>query len=169
MITFVISVVLLLLGYFVYAKIIERWLGTNPHRPTPAVKHPDGIDYVPMKPWRIFLIQFLNIAGVGPIIGAIMGAQFGTASFLWIVFGCIFGGAVHDYISGYMSLQQDGCSLPEGHGHYLGTNIRYFMRFFTIFLLILVGIVFVTPPATLIQQNFAPNCSSIVWIVIILA
>lgn len=99
MITFIISVVLLLLGYFVYSKIIEKILGVDPAKATPATTMADGVDYVPMKPWRIFLIQFLNIAGVGPIVGAIMGAQFGTASFLWIVFGCIFAGAVHDYIS----------------------------------------------------------------------
>ena len=87
MVTFIIAVVLLVLGYWIYSKVIERVIGVNPKRVTPAVAHPDGVDYVPMKPWRIFLIQFLNIAGVGPICGAIMGAQFGTASFLWIVFG----------------------------------------------------------------------------------
>ena len=89
MITFIISVVLLVLGYWLYSKVIERVIGVDPKRVTPAVAHPDGVDYVPMKPWRIFLIQFLNIAGVGPICGAIMGAQFGTASFLWIVFGVL--------------------------------------------------------------------------------
>ncbi len=99
MISFIIAVVLLVLGYLLYSKVIERIIGVDPKRVTPAVAHPDGVDYVPMKPWRIFLIQFLNIAGVGPICGAIMGAQFGTASFLWIVFGCIFAGAVHDFIA----------------------------------------------------------------------
>ena len=99
MITFIVSIVLLLLGYWLYSKLIERVIGVDPKRTTPAVAHPDGVDYVPMKPWRIFLIQFLNIAGVGPIIGAVMGAQFGTASFLWIVFGCILAGAVHDFIA----------------------------------------------------------------------
>ena len=96
----------------------------------------DGVDYVPMKPWRIYLIQFLNIAGVGPICGAIMGAQFGTSSFLWIVFGSIFAGAVHDYLAGMMSLRDKGCSLPEIHGKYLGNGIKQFMRGFMVLLMI---------------------------------
>ena len=92
MITFVIALLLLVFGYLLYGRLIEKMVEVDPNRPTPAITMADGVDYVPMKPWRIFLIQFLNIAGVGPIVGAIMGAQFGTASFLWIVFGCIFGG-----------------------------------------------------------------------------
>ena len=158
MITFVISVILLLLGYWLYSKLIERIIGVDPQRTTPAVAHPDGVDYVPMKPWRIFLIQFLNIAGVGPIIGAVMGAQFGTASFLWIVFGCILAGAVHDFISGFISLREDGASLPEIHGKYLGTGMKQFMRGFTVVLMILVGAVFVNTPATLLTQDiFVPE------------
>ena len=108
MVTFILAIVLLILGYVVYSKVIERVIEVDPTRTTPAVAHPDGVDYVPMKPWRIFLIQFLNIAGVGPICGAIMGAQFGTASFLWIVLGSIFAGAVHDFVAGFISLRQDG-------------------------------------------------------------
>ena len=100
MITFCIALVLLVLGYLFYGRVVERVFGIDENRPTPAQTMADGVDYVPMKPWKLFLIQFLNIAGVGPICGAIMGAQFGTASYLWIVFGCIFGGAVHDYLSG---------------------------------------------------------------------
>ena len=113
-----------------------------------------------MKPWRIFLIQFLNIAGVGPIIGAVMGAQFGTASFLWIVFGCIFAGAVHDFIAGFISIREDGASLPEIHGKYLGNGVKQFMRGFTVLLMILVGAVFVNTPATLIDSNFSGKLSS---------
>ena len=158
MITFIVSVVLLLLGYWLYSKLIERVIGVDPSRTTPAVAHPDGVDYVPMKPWRIFLIQFLNIAGVGPIIGAVMGAQFGTASFLWIVFGCILAGAVHDFIAGFISLRQDGASLPEIHGKYLGSGMKQFMRGFTVVLMILVGAVFVNTPATLLTQDiFVPE------------
>ena len=153
MITFIISIVLLVLGYWLYSKVIERIIGVDPQRTTPAVAHPDGVDYVPMKPWRIFLIQFLNIAGVGPIIGAVMGAQFGTASYLWIVFGCIFAGAVHDFIAGFISLRQDGASLPEIHGRYLGNGMKQFMRGFTVVLMILVGAVFVNTPATLLTQE----------------
>ena len=169
MITFILSVVLLLLGYLVYSKVLERIVGVNPERVTPAVAHPDGVDYVPMKPWRIYLIQFLNIAGVGPICGAIMGAQFGTASFLWIVFGSIFAGAVHDFISGYISLRRDGASLPDIHGVYLGNGVRQFMRAFTILLMILVGAVFVNTPAVLLNNNFTPDWNIFIWVAIIFA
>ncbi|MBO4282023.1 MAG: carbon starvation protein A [Bacteroidales bacterium] len=155
MITFCIALVLLVLGYLLYGRLMERMVGADPKRPTPAVSMADGVDYVPMKPWRIFLIQFLNIAGVGPIVGAIMGAQFGTASFLWIVFGSIFAGAVHDFLSGFMSLRHDGCSLPELHGRYLGNGIKQFMRYFTVILMILVGAMFVKIPATLLFENYS--------------
>ena len=169
MITFIVSIVLLVLGYFLYSKLIERVIGVDPKRVTPAVAHPDGVDYVPMKPWRIFLIQFLNIAGVGPICGAIMGAQFGTASFLWIVFGSIFAGAVHDFIAGFISIRQDGDSLPEIHGKYLGNGMKQFMRGFTVLLMILVGAVFVNTPAVLLNQNFTPGWSIYIWVGIIFA
>ncbi len=169
MITFIIAVVLLVLGYLLYSKVIERVIGVEPNRITPAVAHPDGVDYVPMKPWRIFLIQFLNIAGVGPICGAIMGAQFGTASFLWIVFGCIFAGAVHDFISGFMSLRHNGCSLPELHGAFLGDGAKKVMRYFTIFLMILVGAVFVKTPSQLLIDQFTPSWQVWIWPAIIFA
>ena len=169
MISFIVSIILLILGYVLYSKVIERIVGVDSQRTTPAVAHPDGVDYVPMKPWRIFLIQFLNIAGVGPICGAIMGAQFGTASFLWIVFGCIFAGAVHDFIAGFISIRQDGASLPEIHGKYLGNGMKQFMRGFTVLLMILVGAVFVNTPAVLLNNNFTPNMSIYVWVGIIFA
>ena len=155
MITFFIALALLIAGYFIYGKLVEKVFGIDKNRATPATTMADGVDYVPMKPWRIFLIQFLNIAGVGPIIGAIMGAQFGTASFLWIVLGSIFAGAVHDYLAGMISLRNKGCSLPEIHGTYLGNGAKQVMRGFTIILMILVGVVFVSTPATLIDQNFS--------------
>lgn len=169
MITFLISFLVLVIGYLLYGKLVERVFGADPSRQTPAVTMADGVDYVPLKPWRIFLIQFLNIAGVGPICGAIMGAQFGTASFLWIVFGSIFAGAVHDYLSGMISLRTKGCSLPEIHGNYLGNGMKQFMRFFTIILMILVGAVFVNTPAVLLNNNFTPDWNIFVWVGIIFA
>lgn len=168
MITFFIALAVLIIGYLIYGKIIDRLFGADPKRETPAVTMADGVDYVPMKPWRIFLIQFLNIAGVGPIIGAIMGAQFGTASFLWIVFGSIFAGAVHDYLSGMISLRNKGASLPEIHGMYLGNGVKQFMRIFLVILMVLVGVVFVNTPAILLINNFTPNFSPYIWVAIIL-
>ncbi len=169
MISFCIGIVLLLLGYWVYAKAVERIIGVDAGRATPAVTMADGVDYVPMKPWRIFLIQFLNIAGVGPICGAIMGAQFGSASYLWIVFGSIFAGAVHDFVSGFISLRHNGASLPEIHGHYLGNTMRQVMRVFTVLLMILVGAVFVNTPAVLLKDYFTPDWNIFVWVILIFA
>lgn len=167
MITFTISLVLLVAGYFVYGRVVERIFGVSNNSKTPALEHPDGVDYIPMKPWKIFLIQFLNIAGVGPIFGAIMGAKFGTASFLWIVFGSIFAGAVHDYISGMLSLRHDGASLPEIHGRYLGNGAKQFMRGFMVLLMVLVGAVFVSAPAELLANMTSWNIW--LWIAIIFA
>jgi len=168
MITFFIALAVLIIGYLIYGKIIEKLFGADPKRETPAITMADGVDYVPMKPWRIFLIQFLNIAGVGPIIGAIMGAQFGTASFLWIVLGSIFAGAVHDYLSGMISLRNKGASLPEIHGMFLGNGVKQFMRIFLVILMVLVGVVFVNTPAILLINNFTPNFSPYIWVAIIL-
>ena len=169
MISFCIGIVALILGYFIYGKFVEKIFGIDANRTTPAYTKQDGVDYIPMKPWRIFLIQFLNIAGVGPICGAIMGAKFGTASYLWIVLGSIFAGAVHDYLSGMMSIRHDGCSLPELHGKYMGKYVKQFMRAFMIILMILVGVVFVNTPATLLNTHFTPNWNIYIWVGIILA
>lgn len=169
MTTFFIAIAVLVLGYLIYGKFVEKVFGIDTQRATPATTMADGVDYVPMKPWRIFLIQFLNIAGVGPIIGAIMGAQFGTASFLWIVFGSIFAGAVHDYLSGMVSLRDKGASLPEIHGTYLGNGAKQIMRGFTVLLMILVGVVFINTPATLLMNNFTPGWNPYIWVIIILA
>ena len=169
MTTFFIALAILVLGYVVYGKFVEKVFGIDPQRATPATTMADGVDYVPMKPWRIFLIQFLNIAGVGPIIGAIMGAQFGTASFLWIVLGSIFAGAVHDYLSGMISLRDKGASLPEIHGTYLGNGAKQFMRGFTVLLMILVGVVFVNTPSPLLNANFTQSWNPYIWVAIILA
>ena len=165
MLTFILAIVLLVAGYLLYGRLVEKIFGIDPERQTAAVTKADGVDYIPMKPWKIFLIQFLNIAGVGPIFGAIMGAKFGSASFLWIVFGSIFAGAVHDYISGMISLRQDGASLPEIHGKYLGNGMKQVMRGFMVILMILVGAVFVSAPADLLANLTSWNV--IVWIVIV--
>ena len=168
MISFTLGIVALIAGYFIYGKFIEKIFVIDTERVTPAYTKQDGVDYIPLKPWRIFLIQFLNIAGVGPICGAIMGAKFGTASYLWIVLGSIFAGAVHDFLSGMVSLRNDGCSLPEIHGKYMGTFVRQLMRAYMIFLMILVGVVFVNTPATLLNTHFTPNWNIYVWVGIIL-
>ena len=167
MVTFFVALAVLIIGYLIYGKFIEKLFGADPKRETPAVTMADGVDYVPMKPWRIFLIQFLNIAGVGPIIGAIMGAQYGTASFLWIVLGSIFAGAVHDYLSGMISLRTEGSSLPEIHGMFLGNGVKQVMRGFTVVLMILVGVVFANTPATLLVNNFTPGWNPYIWVIII--
>ncbi len=167
MITFIVSIALLIVGYFLYGKLVERIFGVDPNRPTPAYEHTDGVDYVPMGWGRIFLIQFLNIAGLGPIFGAIMGAVYGPVAFLWIVFGSIFGGAVHDYFSGMLSLRNKGISLPEIVGKYMGKGFKQFMRAFTVLLMVLVGAVFVSGPAELLADMTPDYLNFPVWCVII--
>jgi carbon starvation protein CstA len=168
MITFIFSLCLLIAGYFVYGKITEKIFGIETNRKTPAFTKQDGIDYIPMKSWRIFMIQFLNIAGLGPIFGAIMGAKFGVSSYLWIVFGSIFAGVVHDYVSGMMSLRMNGASLPEIHGKYLGNGVKQLMRVFMIVLMILVGVVFVVGPAGLLANLTPDYLTAQFWIVAII-
>jgi carbon starvation protein CstA len=167
MVTFFTSILLLIGGYFLYGKLVERVFGVQADRATPAYEHTDGVDYVPMSWGRIFLIQFLNIAGLGPIFGAIMGAVYGPAAFLWIVLGSIFGGAVHDYFSGMLSLRNRGMSLPEIVGKYMGTGFKQFMRIFTILLMILVGAVFVAGPAKLLANMTPTYLNFTVWCIII--
>ncbi|MBO4370469.1 MAG: carbon starvation protein A [Paludibacteraceae bacterium] len=166
MISFTVALCLLVAGYFLYGKLVERVFAPD-NRTTPATSLNDGVDYVPMKPWRIFMIQFLNIAGLGPIFGAIMGAKFGLASYFWIVFGCIFGGAVHDYFSGMLSMRNEGCNLPELHGKFLGEPFRQFSRLFTALLLLLTAAVFVSGPAGLLSEMTPDYMTTIFWIVVI--
>ena len=168
MITFIISIILLILGYVVYGKVVAKVFGEDTNRVTPAIANPDGVDYVAMPWWKIFLIQFLNIAGLGPIFGAIMGVMFGPSAFLWIVFGSIFGGAVHDYLSGMLSMRRNGASLPELVGEQLGTGVKQFMRAFSLILMVLVGAVFVSGPAGLLA-GMVDVISVTWWIVIIFA
>jgi len=152
MYTFLIAVVALIVGYLLYGLLIEKIFGVDPAKKTPATRLTDGVDYVPL-PWpKVFLIQFLNIAGLGPIFGAIAGAMWGPSAFLWIVFGSIFGGAVHDFMSGMMSVRLDGLSLPEIIGKYLGKPVMQFMRAFSVILMILVGAVFIIGPASILAH-----------------
>lgn len=154
MVTFIIALIALILGYIFYGRYIGRLFDMDPKRSTPAMTKADGMDYVPMPTWKVFMIQFLNIAGLGPIFGAIMGAQFGTASYLWIVFGTIFAGAVHDFSSGMMSMRRGGESLPQLIGRYLGKRVKSFTLILTLFFLILAGTVFVSQPAQIIVGTF---------------
>lgn len=165
MLTFSIALILLVLGYLIYGAFVERVFGIQPERETPSYRLKDGVDYIPMPTWRVYLIQFLNIAGTGPIFGAIMGILFGPAAYLWIVFGCIFMGAVHDYLCGMISLRQDGASLPEMVGNELGSVARQGMRILSIVLLVLVGTVFVTTSAGLLatMTNGAWGMDLSVW------
>lgn len=166
MFTFIFSIILLVLGYVVYGRIVAQVFGADSNRVTPAIANPDGVDYVSMPWWKIFLIQFLNIAGLGPIFGAIMGIMFGPSAFLWIVFGSIFGGAVHDYLSGMLSMRRNGASLPELVGEQLGVGVKQFMRVFSLLLMVLVGAVFVSGPAGLLA-GMVKSISVTWWIVII--
>ncbi len=166
MVSFLISIAVLVAGYFVYGKLVEKVFGVDKNRETPAIANPDGVDYVPLATWRVFLIQFLNIAGLGPIFGAIMGIMFGSAAFIWIVFGTIFAGGVHDYLSGMMSIRSNGASLPELVGKELGMPVKQFMRGFSLLLMILVGAVFVSGPASLLA-NMTPNTITVTWWIII--
>lgn len=167
MITFTIALLVLIGGYFVYGKFVEKVFGIDSSRKTPAFTKQDGVDYIPMPTWKVFMIQFLNIAGLGPIFGAIMGAKFGTASYLWIVLGSIFAGAVHDFLSGMISLRNGGESLPETIGRYLGVNFKQFMRGFTVLLMVLVGAVFVAGPAGLLAKLTPESLDLSFWATIV--
>ena len=163
MITFLISLVALVIGYIVYGHFIEKVFAPD-DRVTPAVSKADGIDYIALPTWKVFMIQFLNIAGTGPIFGAIMGAKFGPSAYLWIVFGCIFAGAVHDYMVGMLSMRNDGASCPEIVGKYLGDGARKLMLVFSVILLLMVGTVFVFSPATILHTY---GGSTLMWVIII--
>ena len=172
MITFVVSLVALVLGYFIYGRFVEKIFGPD-NRPTPAVAKADGVDFIVLPGWKIFMIQFLNIAGTGPIFGAIMGAKFGPVAYLWIVLGCIFAGATHDYLSGMLSMRHGGANLPEIIGHYLGNATKQVMLVFSVFLLMMVGTVFVFSPAKILGDMWEPQYivdnygPYVFWIVVI--
>lgn len=172
MISFLLSLVALILGYLFYGRFVEKVFGPD-DRVTPAVAKADGVDFIVLPSWKIFMIQFLNIAGTGPIFGAIMGAQFGPAAYLWIVLGCIFAGAVHDYLSGMLSIRHGGANLPEIIGTYLGNTTKQVMLVFSVFLLMMVGAVFVFSPAKILggiwepayfTENFGPY---VFWVIVV--
>lgn len=152
MIAFVCGLVLLVGGYFVYGRLTSSAVRPDPDRITPAIARADGVDYVAMATWRVYLVQLLNIAGLGPVFGPILGALWGPQVFLWVVFGCILGGAVHDFLVGAMSIRNDGAGLPDLIGHYLGTAARHVSTFFILLLMLLVGTVFVKGPALLLVE-----------------
>ena len=169
MFSFLISIAALIIGYLIYGKVVEKIFGADPARVTPAVSMRDGVDYVPMPSWKVYMIQFLNIAGTGPIFGAIMGAKFGPSCYLWIVLGSIFAGAVHDYFSGMLSIRKGGATYPEIIGSEIKGS-RLLILFFTTVLLLMVGTVFVYSPA-LILGDIAGNGSSnhvLIWALVIL-
>ncbi|MDR0429166.1 MAG: carbon starvation protein A [Tannerellaceae bacterium] len=167
MITFLCCLTLLVVGYFVYGRFVERVLGIDTNRETPAYSRRDGVDYIPMPTWKVFMIQFLNIAGLGPIFGAIMGAKFGVSSFVWIVLGSIFAGATHDFLAGMLSLRNGGESLPELIGRYLGKNFKQVMRVFTLLLMVLVGAVFVAGPAGLLAKLTPQSLDMTFWAIVV--
>ena len=167
MYSFTICLLILVVGYFVYGRYVERVFGPEAKRPTPALTKADGVDYIPLPTWKIFMIQFLNIAGLGPIFGAIMGAKFGTASYLWIVLGSVLAGATHDYFSGMLSIRHGGESLPEIIGRYLGMTTKQVMRGFTVILMVLVGAGFVAGPAGLLAKLTPDALDTSFWIVVV--
>lgn len=167
MITFLISILLLIAGYFLYGKFVERFIGVDPSRKTPAYDREDGIDYMPMPTWKVFVIQFLNIAGLGPIFGAIMGAAYGPAAYLWIVVGCVFMGAVHDFFAGMLSVENSGSNMPDITGKYLGRVMKGVMNVVVAFLLLAVGVSFVTGPSDLIAS--LTGVDKEIWLYVIFA
>ena len=169
MVSFVISLVALVLGYLLYGKFVAHVFGPD-DRPTPAVTKADGVDFMVLPSWKIFMIQFLNIAGTGPIFGAIMGAWYGPVAYLWIIFGCIFAGAMHDYMSGMLSIRNGGAGLPELVGKYLGGRTKKVMLVFSVLLLMMVGAVFVYSPAIIMSGICNTDAfwgSQMFWIVVI--
>lgn len=166
MITFLVCLAILITGYFTYGTFVSKGIGYDDNNPTPAVRLNDGVDYSPMPWYKVFLIQFLNIAGTGPIFGAISGALFGPVAFLWITFGTLFAGGVHDFLSGVISMKHDGTSVSEVVGIYLGDKMKNVMRVFSVILLILVGTVFVNSPAGLLTS--ITGLDKQLWIAIII-
>lgn len=170
MYTFVVSMICLVLGYVIYGKFVERVMEPDANRLTPCYSMQDGVDYSPMPTWKVYLIQFLNIAGTGPIFGTIQGLLFGPSAYFWIVLGCIFGGAAHDYMAAMISLKRNGASLPEIIGDEMGNAARIAQRFLALLLMILVVAVFVKTPAGLlanITSGFISGNSYAFWAVVI--
>ncbi len=168
MVTFFIALALLIGGYFVYSRVTEKVFGID-DRKTPAIANPDGVDITPLPKWKAFLVELLNIAGTGPIFGAISGALFGPIVFLWIVFGCVLGGAVHDFFCGMISSRHNGASIVELSGRYLGKVMKIIMTVFSVILLILVTAVFVVSPSSLLESLTGGHVQAWIWMIVILA
>ena len=166
MISFILALLALIAGFVFYSKIIVKIFAPD-DTVTPAYKINDGVDYMPLPLWKLFLIQLLNIAGTGPIFGALSGALFGPVVYLWIIFGCIFAGAVHDYATGMISIRHDGASISEISGRYLGRKIQILMRIFSVVLLVMCGVVFTTGPADLLAMLTPDVLDSRFWIIVI--
>jgi carbon starvation protein CstA len=166
---FIIATLALIAGYCFYGRFVERVFGPDPNRPTPALSKADGVDFVSMPKWKLWLIQLLNIAGVGPVFGPILGALYGPSALLWIVFGSIFAGAVHDYFSGMLSLRYSGANVPDIVGNNLGYVAKCVMRIFAIVLLVLVGVVFAMAPAGLLAKLTPDSLGYGFWIAVIFA
>ena len=167
MISLLLAFAVLMAGYFIYGRVGESIFAPD-ERKTPAYSKQDGVDFIPMPTWKAFLVQLLNIAGTGPIFGALMGACFGPVVFLWIIFGSVLGGGVHDYMSGMISERHDGASIAELSGIYLGKAAKWGMRIFSVVLLLFTGTVFVTSPAALLSRLTPNSLSNTFWIVVIL-
>lgn len=165
MYTFTTGIVLLVLGYLFYSRFVAGVIGISPDRKSPALRMADGVDYVPMPTWKVFMIQFLNIAGLGPIFGAISGAAFGPVAYLWIVFGNIFMGAVHDMCVGVLSMRNDGANLPTLVGRHLGSRMKIVMALLTIGLLLAIAGSFIGGPADLL--SIQTGWSKMLWVCII--
>ncbi len=167
MYTFILCLLLLIGSYFIYGKVIERISGVDANNPTPVQRLEDGVDYMPMSRWKAFLVHFLNIAGLGPIFGVIQGALFGPSAFIWITFGTIFIGAVHDFFSGFLSLRNDGLTMPGIISKYLGSTVQKFIAIITVITGVLVATVFAMGSAALIGKlTMTPE---FMWVLIIFA
>lgn len=167
MITFILAIIALIVGYFTYGKFVARFFGVDASRSMPAYTSRDDVDYLPLPTWKVYMIEFLNIAGLGPIFGAILGAMYGQMAYIWIVIGCIFMGATHDFFSGMLSIRNNGASLPELVTKYMGKSFGVFLRILTLVLLIFVGVAFVIGPAGLLKD--LSGLSSTIWLYVIFA
>ncbi len=166
---FLLATAALIVGYIVYGTIVSKVFGADNNRPVPAHTKADGVDYVEMPTWKVWLVQLLNIAGVGPVFGPILGALWGPAALLWIVIGTIFAGAVHDYMAGMMSIRYGGANVPAIVGYNLGNTAKQIMRVFSVVLLVLVGVVFVSAPAGLLAKLTGGSVGMMTWVAIIFA
>lgn len=167
MFSFLWGLFILIIGFIFYSKYVEKQITVDEEKQTPAYTIQDGVDFIPMATWKVYLVQFLNIAGLGPVFGALMGALYGPVAFLWVVFGCVLGGATHDYVSGMISLKHNGASLSEIYETYLGKNVQRVMRILTVFFCIIVGVVFVSGPAALLAQIVPGGFGVRFWIGVI--